>query len=330
MPQRQLNFNLQLAIAKRRKHYLRKRRFAEQFRIAGEDTLAQQLMDCQETEQLICCSSCRSSWWVLTKCRKRVCPLCSYEVAQERGRFMLALTRQMKYPKLVTLTMPLWTDEPRRGITHLRSCFLKLRHSPVFRKVRGGAYQIELKQKPGGWHIHMHMLIDAPFLPYQHLFSAWRSILGGVVPQVDIRSAQDEAARVYAAKYASKSAGFDMKPETIVAWYNATKGTRLFATFGEWYNVTMHELDPDTPLPLEATVCPACGAEKTVFRARDGPMLFGHDVWRDIEQVFMPGKEWTRDIESAEYILDSAEYAKTLIEKAEKANPKHKNEGKQQ
>lgn len=316
MPRQRPTPNLELAIAKRRKHYMRKRAYAQAFDDAGEEVLAADLRSCQETELLICCDSCRHAWWVLNKCRKRVCPLCSYEISQQRAMYLLAMTRHMEHPKLVTLTMPLWTSKPQDGIKLLRDHFARLRKTKLFAKVRGGAYTIELKQKENGWHIHMHILLDAPFIPYQRLFSEWRTIIKHQSPQVDVRSASDKKARVYAAKYASKSAGFDTHPESIVPWYLATKGVRLFGTFGEWYNAKIEELDPDSPLIRPEPKCPECGKVQTIFRARDGPFIYGHEIWRDIESIYLEEGNWERPIAGIEEILSSVTIAKEIIEAA--------------
>ena len=288
------------AVRKRRKHFARKRAYAEQFEAAGLPDVAQKLRDCQETEVLACCSHCGQSWWILNKCRLRVCPLCAYEVALLRGQFMLALTRNMQWPKLLTLTMPLWRYDPKEGISLLRESFAKLRKTKVFRPVVGGAYTIEVKVQDEGLHIHMHVLLDAPFLPYQRLFSAWKKILACEAPQVDIRAAPTEQARIYVAKYASKSASFDSAPDIIVRWYEATKGQRLFATFGKWYNAKIEELDKEVQPQTEKAHCPFCKTERTIFLARDGPYIYGHEEWQTVAGNFLRDGEWSRPIDGVD------------------------------
>ncbi len=285
-----------LQIRKRRKHFLRKHRYADAFEAAGYERIEQQLRDCQETEVLACCSHCGKSWWILTRCRLRVCPLCSYTVAQQRADFLKAMTKHMHHPKLVTLTMPPWKDDPREGISYLRASFSKLRRSKVFKAVRGGAYQIEIKVHPTYYHIHMHILLDAPYIPHQLLFNEWKQILQVAAPQIDIRAAENDKAKAYVVKYAAKSADFDNNPETIIEWYKATKGTRLFGTFGLWYNAKIEELDDEQEHPQPTPVCPGCGEEGTTFFARDGPFIYGHDIWRSIEPYYLREQEWIRPI----------------------------------
>jgi len=267
---------------------------ADKFFFRGFPDIARQLHDCEETEVLAACTHCGASWYIVNHCRQRICPLCSYKIARKRSAYLLSMTRQMKHPKLLTLTLPLWKTVPQDGIKHLRHCFNLIRSRAFFRAVNGGAYQIELKQKDEGWHIHLHAILDAPFIPYQHIFKAWAEITGNKVPQVDIRAATSDAARVYAAKYAAKSAAFFDDTTDPVDWYQATKGQRLFTTFGQWYNYKVQDVpETNSTEPFQA-LCPNCHAVKTTFLARDGPFIFGFDTWRTIGDTIIKGQDLVR------------------------------------
>ena len=280
-----------VGIAARAEHFHRKRNIAETFDRHGYAEIAEKLRDCQETQTLVCCHACHAAWWVLTRCRLRVCPLCAYAVAKERGKFVLAMTRHMAHPKLLTLTMPLWTANPRDGIAYIRTCWNKLRRNVALRNVRGGAYQVEVILSPKGAHVHFHAIIDAPFLPYQVVFSAWTRILGVAHAEVYVQSATTNASRTYAVKYPVKSGITDTDLDSIVDWYEATKGLRLFATFGQWFNKSLQDILPPEPIPRPLHACPFCGAEHTLFYARDGPRIYGNDGWRDVRPLFMTGYE---------------------------------------
>jgi len=291
---------------RRRKHYVRKRLYADVFERAGETHIAERLRACGEDEVKAACSHCGHSWWVVDRCRLRVCPLCAYRISRERADYIFAMTKCMSFPKFMTLTMPLWTADPRVGIKFLRESFSKLRRRPLWKKVRGGAYTIELKRKPGGWHIHLHCLLDAKFIPYRQLWGVWKEIIGTTCPQVDIRAASSANARSYIAKDASKSAAFDTHPEHIVDWYKATKGIRLWGTFGLWYNSSIQELGNELDLPEPAPCCPNCGAEHTTFLARDGPFIFGHDAWRTLEIAVVGDTGYSRPLPGMAAALDFA------------------------
>lgn len=253
--------------------------YAEEFAKRGDYSTAEALQNCTETRSLMLCQSCQGHWYTTTRCRKRVCPVCSYNVAQERRKFLHHLCRRLSHPKLITLTMPSWRGNPRDGISHLRESVAKLRRTKFFRGVKGGAYSIEVIPHEEYWHIHIHLICDAPFLPYQHLFSTWRKILNLSHVQVDIRSASSKAAQFYIAKYASKPGHGGVSPSMIVDYHLAIKGLRLFGTFGTWYNTTIEELDNEAPAIVYKTKCPHCGKEGTSFFARDGPFIIGPGIW---------------------------------------------------
>jgi len=292
------------ALKKRRKYFRLKRRYAVAFERAGYHDLAQELRDCQETESLVVCGSCSSHFWVLTRCRSRICPLCAYDVARERQRYITLLSQSMAHPKLITLTLPPSDLSPREEISYLRKSFGKLRRTKLFSSVKGGAYNIEVKPNNGHLHVHMHALLDAPYIPYKKLFAEWRRIVGSACPQVDIRSASDPKAREYVAKYATKAVSYNTSDADIVAWYTATKGIRLWATFGTWYNADLDELDPDKPQDPGPPPCPNCGETGALFFARDGPYVLGHEAWEAFESVLPVDASLPRPIPHVQQYLD--------------------------
>jgi hypothetical protein len=205
----------------------------------------------------------------------------------------------MKHPIFVTLTKPRCVSDPREGIKLLRDQFNELRQSDLFKNVRGGAYQIEVKVKPDGFHIHIHAILDSPFLAYQKVFSTWRKITGIQCPQIDVRAADTDSAKVYVAKYTAKSAGYDSDSSDIVAWYRATKGLRLWSTFGSFYNATLEDLSPDLVPDEFVSKCPQCQAIKTVFRARDAPFIFDKKTLDTVLPIIAGFGDFTRPIDVA-------------------------------
>lgn len=251
---------LNIAINKRAKHFSRKRRIAQAFLDAGRFKIAAHLRDCEEVFRHCMCVQCGEDFYVRDRCRSRVCPLCSYQESKRRGEWIEAMTHGMSFPKMLTLTMPTWTGNPRDGISLLRDRFNELRRHKLFEKCRGGAYQIELKPKESGWHIHMHAILDVPFLPFQPLMRAWSNILGLPFASVDIKAATTPAEKHYVAKYAAKSADYEGDLPQVVAWYDATHGSRLFTTFGDWFAKEPVFNSSTEGEDLFIPSCPRCGA----------------------------------------------------------------------
>ena len=292
-----------LHLDKRGPAFRLKNAYADIFEKYNHPSIAAKLRDCEETQTLAACSHCGKSWYVVSHCRQRTCPLCSRKVALDRATFLRALTAKMQHPKMMTLTQPPIDDDPHAGIKRLRNAFAKLRRSKLFAKVKGGAYQIEVIPKDGFFHIHMHILVDAPFIPYKALFAAWRDLLDCKAPQVDIRAASSDAAKAYICKYAAKSLDISHDPENIVRWYEATYRERLWATFGEWYNVKAEEIIPETERFVPIAICPFCNTEKTIYFARDGPYIFGGEDWDKIKASVLAGRPITKPIDNVREFL---------------------------
>lgn len=277
---------LTTAFKVRKRWYRVKNQIAKQFAQAGHDDVAEKLRDCQETESKVLCTHCGKSWWVITKCKLRVCPLCSYEESRNRGQMMIALTNQMQFPKLLTLTLPGIQKDARAGIKLLRKNWNKLRRNHLFDKVKGGAYAIELKPKPTGWHVHLHAIIDAPYLPKQKIFTVWKSFFNVSFISIDIRVAQSKEQKKYLAKYVTKNSSFEGIPESIVAWWEAVKGLRLFEVFGTFRTLALQITKKQDEERDVHAVCPYCNASHSVIHARDGPFFY-KEAWLTLKDSFL-------------------------------------------
>lgn len=287
-----------------------KKKIADALRERGHEKASERVRDCSQIELLLCCENCGHKKYVTYKCQARVCPICSWQLARTRARFSEALLKQMKYPKFLTLTMPTWTGDPREGIKFLREGFSKLRSREIWKNVKGGCYQIELKPKENGWHIHIHVLMDAPYLAKQKLFSAWRDILNLPYASIDIRAAKSERQKKYITKYAVKEADFNGDASAVVDWYEAVKGSRIFGTFGQWYNTRIEELLNSEEFEVFKPVCEWCGDPDHMFYARDGPFIFGKS-WVEICTTFVGDWAVSRPIEA---VGDRVQLAFEIVE----------------
>lgn len=243
-----------------RAHYFRlKHSRAEDFETAGYPEMAEKLHKCEEYYKAMFCENCMQFFSAVQYCKLRVCPLCAHRKRRQRQKYIELLLDDMKYPKFVTLTMKRWRHDAASGIDYLRSCMTKLRNRKLFDDCQGGAYQIEVLLKPDGYHIHAHLIIDMPYLFHRKLYAAWRDILDAQTVQVDIRAAKTPGERAYVTKYVTKDSFKQATGYTIVDWWKATKGKRLFGTFGKWYNVKIHDLLPGKQTEYQGAKCPLCG-----------------------------------------------------------------------
>ena len=157
------------------------------------------------------------------------------------------------------------------------------------KSVLGGAYCVEVIPKETFWHIHLHAILDCKYLPYQQIFSQWRSLFNVRHIEVDIRQADSREARSYIAKEVGKNMAISLDPEFIVEWYHAIKGSRLWTSFGTFFNVTLNELDNEEKEEKFVPVCPNCGQHKSMFFARDGPFIYGGKKWAEMEKATTGG-----------------------------------------
>jgi len=288
-----------------------KNRVADVLLDRGYETQSTNLHKCSQTELLLCCESCGHSKYVVYHCGNRICPVCSWKVSRDRARYSEAMLQNMQYPKFITLTMPTWTRDPRDGIKFLRAAFTKLRGQKIWRPVVGGCYQIELKSKENGWHIHLHILMDAPYMPKEKIFSAWKKILGLDFVSIRVKACRTKAQRAYVVKYVSKNDDFHNDAEAAADWYEATKGTRLFGTFGTWYNAKIEELLNLDEKDVWKPACENCGDPDHMFFARDGPFIFGKE-WLEVCGTFVGDNPTERVIE-AEYEAGAFAFLEALV-----------------
>lgn len=267
-------------------HMRRKAMIADELDKVGEHKAAAALRECHTTEHLTGCTHCGAAWWVTTKCRSRICPICAWKTAQARAQLIQNMIAGLKHPKFITLTMPRWNGDPGEGISFIRKAFGKLRKSGGIPGLEGGCYSIEVVPKENGWHIHMHLILDCSFTPHKKLIAAWGLALGVPSPSVDVRDAGSADAAKYVAKYVTKSLNPKDGPEAFAKLYQAIAGVRLFALFGKWFKsapmVEMMKMQKDH---VQAK-CPCCGELGTLFDVRCGRFVFGKD-WDNISKFWM-------------------------------------------
>ena len=277
----------------RQKWFRLKHHYADVLEKKSYTREANTIRTCHEVSHLAGCKDCQGTRYILHKCGHRLCPICSYHVSRLRADFLKRISAKIAHPKLITLTIPTQGDDYEKGFKLIVGAFRKLRKDRLFRAIKGGAYSYEVVPHESYYHIHLHLLVDAPFIPQTILFAAWRRMIGVQYASVDIKAATSDAAREYITKYAAKNHAIATDPDLIWKLYAAIKGRRLFGTFGSWYNVKMDDdptVDERTP---KAGVCPCCGSTTGFFWIRHGGFVFGGDAWRDMEPAFTRGRPET-------------------------------------
>lgn len=200
----------------------------------------------------ICCGSCGHEFRVPIYCGDRFCPVCSIpRRVRVRRRLEFLITHTPMEPgygiKFLTLTIP---SEPDLQVMlqRLVQAFRRLRQRAAWkRRVLGGAFIIELGRSTSGWHCHIHALIFAKYIKFEHLLIMWQSCSTG--RGVFIKQVPTREAIGYLTKYLTKPAIPDVNYAEAC---EDLKHYRLFQPFGIWMKLLkdFHEFKAG---------CPECG-----------------------------------------------------------------------
>ena len=208
-------------------------------------------------------SRCRTDAWVVQhedtlelriasrKCNQRWCPMC-----QKTKRWIITdsvkvWAAKQKHLKFLTFTLKSTADSVEDQTTRLYKSFIKLRRTAFFKnKVSGGVwfFQMTVNKSSGLWHPHIHVLVDADYIPKRMLKAAWLKItLDSYV--VDIRKVSNpEKAAEYVARYATIPA--DLLSCTVAqgsALVIGLKGRRMCGCFGSARGMALRPRAQDEP-----------------------------------------------------------------------------------
>jgi len=237
-------------------HAAFKRALAQSLEACGRFAEAEAVGHCGDQFKTGKCEDCGAYPAFPTSCKHRLCPDC----AARRGALLISehesLLKELRYPKMLTLTFVSVAHLTRRYIRWARGCFTRLRHRKIFAGCWGGIYSFEATYSKGfGWHLHIHAVIGSKFISQADLSAEWEKITGAW--DVDIRAIRGDdkwSAIQEVVKYPCKAATFIDNPDLVDEFLNATEGVSLAYGFGAMYRVRTKE-HGSKPL-----VCPVCGS----------------------------------------------------------------------
>jgi len=201
---------------------------------------------------------CGAKVVVPIRCESRFCPRCARIRAWELVQTYEPVLRAMREPKFLTLTLK---DVPRGGLAAARQfilqCLAKLRRRSLFKAVRSGVWALDVTFA-GDWHVHLHLIVDAPYIPQDVLSSVWSDITGGsrVVWIQRVAGLKDAAKELL--KYVSKFWEIE-DAEALGELKDAFKGKKQCDCWGEARSERV-------VFRREPLSCPRCGAP---FRWRE-------------------------------------------------------------
>lgn len=214
-----------------------------------------------------CCGSCAVLEWseslqrhrvTCWHCRDRMCEPCQQKRKLELSKIVKKNVgpRQSRF---VTITMKHTNAPLKEQIRRLRQCFNRLKRCKAWKTaIDGGVAILELKREPvhsaeneagityttdGLWHPHLHCIVTGTWIDRAALCAEWMHITKDS-HAVDVRLVRDsEKAGHYIAKYVTKATNSAVyeNPEWLDEFITATKGARVYNTFGKWESVDEDE-----------------------------------------------------------------------------------------
>lgn len=245
------------------------------------------LQDCKAKHSIITqkCLNCGRTWIAELSCGDKLCPICALKRSNKHSAIVysilstLGLLNRATRLKFVTLTIKN-VDSVAFGYYKLRDCFGKLQRRAIWRKssygrvnkngerhtgwcVRGGFGNFEVTNAGCGYHVHLHLLLDADFIPQKQLSKLWHQITGDSYI-VDVRACSGTAEAI------AEITKYSFKPADAVLWtdgmkqdFNAAlKNKVLFFRFGSWRNVH---------LAKKSVVCGFCGSDLVITLDFENP-----------------------------------------------------------
>ena len=209
---------------------------AAKLRAVGMVVEADKLELCHSYDTISRCNACGRVTRYPNRCDLFFCPECAPHLSHERHRQVEWWCREVLHPKHLVLTTTNTPTLTPKHIQDFRRAWTNLRKRKRYRSWRGGFYCLEVTQEGRGWHLHLHSLVDSPYIDPGQLARDWAKCTKGRGNIVKVKSCRSE-------EYLSKVMGYIVKgsalakwqPEQIAEFVRALSGTRTFGVFGELY-----------------------------------------------------------------------------------------------
>lgn len=227
-------------------------------------------------------------------CHDRFCDPCGQA---RSGRIVAAVVNRPHPERLrfITLTLAHYTAPLREQIQRLRTCFRRLRESPLWTHcVSGGIIFLEVCRgdpKRGNqiyWHPHLHIIAEGQYIDDGALKRVWRSCTGDSYI-VDIRACRDEQhLAAYACKYSAKPLSPDVlaNPDWLDESISALRGVRMAQPFGAWYHLP---IAAKTEVPADAKRICSLPALIAAAKAHEPWALAIFQAMHAPEELLAPG-----------------------------------------
>ena len=225
----------QLEIWKRQTVF--KNSIAAKLREVGMCELAAKLEYCHSEYTFATCGTCKAVRRFPNRCDLWLCPECAHHLQHRRAQQVEWWTKLVVQPKHVVLTIRNIWDLTSGHVREIKKYLGALRRRKFCRNWRGGFYRIECTLGRNGWHLHIHLLVDADWIDADELKVQWLSVTRGGGYIVKVRDCRDKSYLREVTKYVVKSSTLaKWDALTLQRFVLAFTGQRLFGVFGSLYS----------------------------------------------------------------------------------------------
>jgi hypothetical protein len=198
---------------------------------------AESLDGCHEVETVKLCTGCRKVTRFWNKCNLLYCPQCSPGIASDRLKALAWWVDSLKKPKHLVLTLRNVPRLTKGYVSQAKKWLGRFRRCKLFAGVEGGLWAMEITNKGRGWHLHFHLVIEAPWMDVRQISERWSKTTKGAGEVVWIEDASRGGLRANLPRYVTKYTGKGFKlhewdGDKLCEFLLAMDGGRTFGVFG--------------------------------------------------------------------------------------------------
>ena len=227
------------------------------------------LEHCHSEYTIATCKNCDAVRKFPNRCDLFCCPECANHLQFRRRQQVEWWTKLVTQPKHVVLTIRNIRDLSAGHVRQMKKYLEALRRRKFCRNWRGGFYRIEVTLGKGGWHLHIHLLVDADWIDQPELKQQWNSVTGGGGYIVKVKDCRESEYLREVTKYVVKSTTMaQWSPDTLRTFVLAFTGLRLFGVFGSLYGARTKFADFIAELKDTRRACD-CDDPQVVYQSEE-------------------------------------------------------------
>jgi len=209
---------------------------AAKLRTAGLAGYAAILEGCHTEKTFAQCGGCHAVKVFLNRCDRLYCPQCQPKLTRLRQDGIEWWVRECRQAKHVVLTVRNTSSITNNYLRWIKDSLTKLRRRKFCRNWVGGFYSLEITNEGKGWHVHLHLLVDAKWIDQRQLSIEWGEVVGQDYGIVWVKDARESDFLKELTKYIAKGSQVAAwQPREIADFVLALERVRTFGVFGSLY-----------------------------------------------------------------------------------------------